>query len=124
MDDFPGLDGGGAVRMGMVQSEDDVSRPDLAYKSCKGINVKSVDSLCVRLLCTISRLREICPVTHCPIPCLDNPASTRSMRAGTLFCGRQLSIRRRRHNFKASQPDHFAPVSSGYLKCDRVYSAG
>src|SRR6266849_5606957 len=92
MDGFPGLDGSGAVRMGMVQSGDDVSRAYLAYKSCKGINVKGVDGLGIRLLHAIPRLREICPMKHGPVPCLDKPVCARSMRAGTFFSGRHFSM--------------------------------
>src|ERR1017187_226067 len=112
MDGFPGLDGSGAVRMGMVQSEDDVSRPYLAYKFCKGINVKSVDGFWIRLLHAISRLREICPMKHGPVTCLDKPVCAGSMRAGPFFSGRLFSIGRGRENFEASQPDHCVRVSS------------
>src|ERR1700746_3992346 len=124
MDGFPRVDGSGAMRMGMVQSEDDVSRSYFSHKPCKDINVKGVDSLWIRLLHAISRLCEICPMNHDPIPCLDKPVRARSMRAGTLFSGRSFSVGRSRKNFQASQTDHFVRVSSGYLKCDWVYSAG
>src|ERR1039458_6972601 len=124
MDGFPGLDGSGAVRMGMVQSEDDVSRPYLAYKFCKGINVKGLAGLWIRLLHATSRLREICPMKHGPVACLAKPVCARSLRAGTLFTGRHLSIGRSRENFKTSQVDHSVCVGSRYLNCDWVYSAG
>src|ERR1700758_1737554 len=124
MDGFPRVDGSGAMRMSMVQSEDDVSCSYFSYKACKGLNVKSIDSLWIRLLHAISRLREICPMKHGPIPCLDKPVRARSMRAGTLFSGRHFSVGRSREKFKASQAYHFVRVSSGYVKCDWVYSAG
>src|SRR5438270_5173829 len=124
MDGFPGLDRSGAMRMGMVQSEEDVRRPDLLYESCKGINVKGVDGLWVRLLYTLSWLREIGPMKHRPVPCLGKPVCARSTRAGTFFSGRHFSKRQSRNNFQASKADHFVPASSGHLKCDRVYSAG
>jgi hypothetical protein len=110
--------------MGMVQSEDDVSRSYFSHKPGKGINVKGADSLWIRLLHSISRLREICPMKHGPIPRVDKPVRARSMRAGTLFSGRHFSVGRSRENFKAPQADHFVRISSGYLKCDWVYSAG
>src|SRR5258706_1907499 len=110
--------------MGMVQSEDDVSRSYFSHKPRKGTNVKGVGSLWIRLLHAISRLAEICPMKHGPIPCLDKPVRARSMRAGTLRSGRHFSVGRSRENFKASQADHFARVSSGYLKRDWVDSAG
>jgi len=50
MNGFPGVDRRGAVRVGMVQSKYDVSRPYFAYKSCKAINVKGADGLWIRLL--------------------------------------------------------------------------
>src|SRR5258708_10287234 len=124
MDRFPGVDGSRAVRMGMIHSEDDVSRPHLVYKLCKGINVNGVDGLWIRLLHAISRLREICPMKHCAIPCLDKPICAGSVRPGTFCSGCNCSIGRSGENFEASKADHFARVSSGYLKCDRVYSAG
>ena len=113
MDGFPGLNGSGAVRMSMVQSEDDVSRTYLSHKSCKGINVKGVDGLWIRLLHASSRLRGICPMKHGPIPCLDKPGRVRSMRAGTFFSGRHFRSGRGRENFQASEADRFVPFSSG-----------
>src|SRR5258707_13816030 len=104
--------------MGMVQGEDDVSRSYFSHKPRKGINVKGVDSLRIRLLNPISRQGGICPMKHGPIACLDKPVRARSMRAGTLCSGRHFSVGRSRENFKASQADHFARVSSGYLKRD------
>src|ERR1019366_9322240 len=89
-----------------------------------GINVKGVDGLWIRLLHAISRLREICPMNHGPVPCLDKPVCARSMRAGTFFSGRHFSIGRNRKNFEASQAHHFVRVKSEYLKCPRVYSGG
>src|SRR2546427_5004189 len=124
MNGFPGLDGSGAVRMGMVQSEEDVIRPHLAYKSCKGINVKSVDGLWIRLLYAISRLREICPMKHRTIPCLGKPIRAGSMGAGTFFSGRHFNSGRSREKLEAPQADYFVAVSSGYLECDQIYSAG
>src|SRR6266849_7390189 len=105
MNGFPGLDRSRAVRMGVVQREEDVSRPHLGYKSCKGINVKGVDGLWIRLLYGISRLREICPMKHRTIPCLGKPVCARSMGAGSFFSGRHFSSGRSRENFKASQAD-------------------
>src|ERR1700741_3072215 len=124
MDGFPRLDGSGAVRMGMVKSKDDVSRSYFPHKPCKGINVEVFHRLWVRLLHAISRLREICPMKHGPIPRLDKPVRARSVRACTLFSGRYISVGRSRENLKASQANHFVRISSGYLKCDWVYSAG
>src|ERR1700745_4414497 len=107
MDGFPRLDGSGAVRMCMVKSKDDVSRSYFPHKPCKGINVEGVHRLWVRLLQAISRLREICPMKHGPVPCLDKPVRARSMRAGTLFSGRYFSVGRSRKNFQALQTDDF-----------------
>src|SRR5258705_923187 len=115
MDGFPRLDGSWAMRMGMVQGEDDVSRSYFSHKPCEGIGVKGVDSIWIRLLHAISRLREICPMKHGTIPCLDKPVRAHPMRAGTVFICR-FSVGRSRENFKASQADHFVRVSSGYLK--------
>src|ERR1700757_802782 len=118
MDGFPRLDGSGAVRMGMVQSEDDVRRSYFCHKPCKGINVKGADSLWIRLLHSISRVRENCPMKHDSVPCLDKPVRARSMRAGTLLSGHHFSVGRSRKNFKAPQADDFVRISPGYLKCD------
>src|SRR5215470_1078311 len=107
--------------MGMVQSKEDVSRPYLVDEVCKGVHVKGVDRVWIRPLCALSRLREIGPMKHRPIPCVSEPVCARSMRAGTFFSGCYFSIGRGRENFKASQTDYFVPVSSGYLKGDWVY---
>src|SRR5450631_1405050 len=124
MDGFPGLDGSWAVRMGVIQSEQHVSRPYLADKLCKGINVKGVDGIWIRLLAAISRLREISPMKHGPVPCLDKPICARSLRPGTFFGGRPFSAGRIGENLKASQAKHCVLVTSGYFKCDRVNSTG
>src|SRR5438477_13207650 len=94
MDGFPRLDGSGAVRMGMVQSEDDVSRGYFCHKPCKGINVKGVVSVWIRLVHAISRLREICPMKHGHIPSLHKPVGALSMHAGTLLSGRYFRVGR------------------------------
>ncbi len=84
MDGFPGLDGSRAVWMGMVQSEDDVSRPYILYKTGKFVNVKGVDGICVWLLYAISRLRKICPMKHRPIARFDKPIGACPISARTI----------------------------------------
>src|SRR6201997_5799961 len=115
MDGFPRVDGSGAMRMSMVQSEDDVSCSYFSYKACKGLNVKSIDSLWIRLLHAISRLREICPMKHGPIPCLDKPVCACSMGAGMFLSSCYFSYGQSGENLKASKVDHFVFVSSRYL---------
>src|SRR5260370_41163971 len=85
MNGFPGLDGGGAVRMRMVQGENDVTRSHLLDHIRKSVDVERIDRIFIRLLLALSRLCEVRPMKHHPVTRLYKPIGILSMSGDTFF---------------------------------------
>src|SRR6267143_864621 len=85
MNGFPGLDGGGAVRMRMVQGENDVTRAHLLDHIRKSVDVESIDRIFIGLLLALSGLGEVRPMKHHAVTRLYKPIGIRSMGADTFF---------------------------------------
>src|SRR5229473_6219366 len=122
MNGFPGLDGGGAVRMRMVQGENDVTRSHLLDHIRKSVDVESIDRIFIRLLLALSGLGEVRPMKHHPVTRLYKPIGIRSMGADTFFRRNDCGTARDGNNLQASEANHSTLLWSGYLDGDRVYS--
>src|ERR1700755_1519226 len=85
MNRLPGLDGGGAVRMGMVQGENYVTRSHLVDHFRKGVDVEGIDRIFIRLLLALSGLGEVRPMKHHSVTGSYKPIGVRAMGADTFF---------------------------------------
>src|SRR6266568_2644268 len=122
MNGFPGLDGGGAVRMRMVQGENDVTCSHLLDHIRKSVDVESIDRIFIGLLLALSGLREVRPMKHHPVTLLYKPIGFRSKGADTLFRRNDCGTARDGKNLKTSEANHSTLLRSGDLDGDRVYS--
>src|ERR1700758_2137723 len=122
MNGFPGLDGGGAVRMRMVQGENDVTRSHLLYNICKSFDVESINRLFIGFLVALSGLGEVRPMKHHPVTRLYKPIGIRSMGADSFFQRNDCGTARDGKNLQASEANHSTPLWSGDLDGNRVYS--
>jgi hypothetical protein len=121
MNGFPGLDWGGAVRMRMVQGENDVTRSHLLYHIRKSVDVESIDRIFIRLLLALSGLGEVRPMKHNPVTRFCKPIGIRSMGAGTFFEEMNAALPETEESPGiGSEPIHLILV--GYLNRDGVYS--
>src|ERR1700693_4597994 len=123
MNRFPGLDGGGAVRMRMVQGENYVTRSHLLDHARKNVDVESIDRIFIRLLLALSGLGEVRPMKHHSVTGFYEPIGIRSMGAGTFFRRNDCGTARDGKNLQASEANHSTRLWSGYLDDDRVYSS-
>src|SRR5260370_1979191 len=103
MNGFPGLDWGGAVRMRMVQGENDVTRSHFLDHIRKSLDVESIDRIFIGLLLAVSRLGEVRPMKHHPVTRLYKPIGIRSMGADTFFLSNDSSTSRHAKNLQASK---------------------
>src|ERR1700736_5127248 len=122
MNRFPGLDGGGTVRMRMVQGENYVTRSHLLDHAPKGVDVESIDRIFIRLLLALSRLCEVRPMKHHSVNGFYKPIGIRSMGTDTFFRRNDCGTASDGKNLQASEANHSTLLWSGCLDGDRVYS--
>src|SRR5882672_6919601 len=103
MNGFPGLDGGCAVRMRVVQGENDVTRSHLFYHIRKSVDVESIDCILIGLLLALSGLGEVRPMKHHPVTGFYKPIGIRSMGAGTFFRRNDCGTARDGKNLQAPE---------------------
>src|ERR1700730_2078239 len=106
MNRFPGLDGGGAVGMRMVQGENYVTRSHLLDHARKGVDVESVDRILISLLLALSGLGEVRPMKHHSVTGFYKPIGIRSMGTDTFFRRNDCGTASDRKNLQASEANH------------------
>src|SRR6476660_9210918 len=122
MNRFPGLDGGGAVGMRMVQGENYVTRSHLLDHARKGVDVESIDRTLIRLLLALSGLGEVRPMKHHSVTGFYKPIGIRSMGTDTFFRRSDCGTASDGKKLQASKANHSTLLWSVYLDRDRVYS--
>src|SRR5260370_16686773 len=103
MNRFPGLDGGGAVGMRMVQGENYVTRSHLLDHARKDVDVESIDRILIRLLLALSGLGEVRPMKHHSVTGFYKPIGIRSMVTHTFFRRNDCAIASTGKNIPTSE---------------------
>src|SRR5450432_36739 len=124
MNRFPGLDGGGAVRMRMVQGQNYVTRSHLLDHARKGVDVESIDRIFIRLFLALSGLGEVRPMKHHSVTGFYKPIGVGAMGAGTFFQRNDCGTASDGKNLQAAEANSSTQFWSGYLHSYRVHSPG